>query len=79
MISYGNLQYSVGDFYDFAEKILKDENTFAGMEKRDKAFIRELLSNLPTKAEVLTVIGIAGAYAKSTPEGLEINGFMELP
>ena len=79
MLTYGNLKSSIGNFYDFAEKLLKSKNVFAGMDKRDKAFIQELLSKIPTKTQVLSVLGVAGAYTKPTPEGLEINGFMELP
>ena len=79
MLSYGNLKSSIGEFYELIEMAIEHKKILSGMEKRDKAFIQELLQNLPTVEDITDVLGVGGAYGVPEKDGFFIKGLVELP
>ncbi|MCM8530854.1 MAG: hypothetical protein NE330_06820 [Lentisphaeraceae bacterium] len=77
--SYGNANKALLTSYDLISQSVNLDMMLQSSDKRDKAFLKDLLKYLPTKNELDGVLGISSAYAYPQQSGIILKGKINLP
>ncbi|MCM8536917.1 MAG: hypothetical protein NE334_13350 [Lentisphaeraceae bacterium] len=77
--TYGNANKALLTGYDLLSQSVNLDLMLQSSDKRDQAFIKELLNHLPKRSELDGVLGISSAYAYPEENGIVLKGKINLP